>query len=1267
MRLGPITPSHAFAPHAQPAHRDPTPSHVGERLERSSEQARESGMLPAAFAFAPQVSSQTLETAQPLSREAVRERLLKWVDIDKARLYRGDPLALTDAVLRHRARIGDADVAPDGGDSSAIDDESLLEAALLVEEVNGTSGGSVSETLTRFRATLERAREQRAACDALFAPSEDDRGKRPVFNGLGLGNAKGKTFDDLLSDEATFTAPVFAGASAEVRRAALTTKFEQMGESTQYPIGSVEHSMASAVMRLQQFRGEAVTRTFERPAALIEAFRALEGAWERDHRYPMHPRLMFALHLAHASGVEMAAGDALGRRYDEAALLAAQAGLDHGNRAHLDWMAKYSAQAKTRPVSGMTKADDIRRDSVRWITGALYEIELSDAQRADISARLARVGAATDALVTGDWKATAEAAVQYASERASAVFDAGPRFDPHASARDVLRQHGMTVEQMAQSRQYWMARSPGEGGIANGELRTGDYIDEFLHRATSGYALTWPMQVGAARIDAREAYTCAKRAFNARLPTDSWVRLRAAENLRARGEARTDASLAREASDVAATLALETETEAEFVRKELLETVIGMVPFVGSLYNIEEGIRHHDAMRAALGVLFLGVDALTVMGGSVIVRAAETAIERAAETAGAEVVAETAAEVVGKGGSNVQAADTVRPHRAVLELQSRASALGLDARRLLLHPDIAQITADPLDLAPRDADVPQAYKLLAREVRDGKPDASIGGFRIVHLANEDRVVPVRATGGSYEEVDWYTGHRVAGARVILRDAQTGAYRSGGGLAGGGPRLSRMRTLDEPEVRGTLISERLTPATVGSYIEHAQDASFGDFEALFREHFTFAEGLPDPSVSSFDGQAFYAKVFDRSPTFRRLFNHHVARETVELPQDRWKINVGDAGPRKQPAYSLPENKSIFLPNDEVLKTMDYVTASGTAPVSHERVYLHELIHALTGLEDPSGRVASLTNRGPVVYLTDKILAEAGYNFPERVMYWVREDDPALLKYQTVEHNRPTAARAAHLENTHLDAIIDKHSSRSTPQTHVAGTPVPERVTVEGATQFAQARRVPAASGRFRTKFDAEFDFDPSMPEASSDHIVEVLKTIDEKSPTFRDLLDRMPGRTEGDAPARARFMYVTEEFGAASPPATAIPLREVDFSRRRIYLTEDATQYLSERGIVDMEFKRKLVQRTVRAILGEARASAAFDRAVNRGLDVLLTDRILREAGIRYPKQIAAQLVRRTEPQEVEALLSHVTAARRNATAEDRYLASLGAGPVRAFV
>jgi hypothetical protein len=145
------------------------------------------------------------------------------------------------------------------------------------------------------------------------------------------------------------------------------------------------------------------------------------------------------------------------------------------------------------------------------------------------------------------------------------------------------------------------------------------------------------------------------------------------------------------------------------------------------------------------------------------------------------------------------------------------------------------------------------------------------------------------------------------------------------------------------------------------------------------------------------------------------------------------------------------------------------------------------------------------------------------------------------------------------------------------------------------------------------------------------------------------------------------MYVTQEHGTAPPSGTARPIREVDFDRRRIYLNEDGTQYLSADGLVDMEFKRKLVQRTVRALLKAARAEPAFDRSLNRGLDVYLTDRILQEAKVRYPSQIAAQLVRRGDTQAAEALLGHKTLALRTALAEDRYLASPGTPRVPAFV
>jgi hypothetical protein len=1259
MRLGPVTPSHAFALHPQPSHPAPAATRVSERPESAPEEEHGSSALSRTFAFAPSDRSPMLPEQMP-SPEAVRERLLKWVDLEKAGRYRNDPLALIDAVLRHRARLDDRAIDTDGADGTVASDEAMIEAAVLFHELNGRTIVSVSDALKAFRAALGTAREQADATNLLFAPAEHTRSTRPTFDGFGLRHAAGKSFDDLLADADTFGAPALANSAPQARRAWLAAKFEEMGESTAYRFGTVEHSMASAVIRLQQYRGEPVTAALDRPDTLIATFRALEAAWEKDRRYPMHPRLLFALHLAHASGAEFGSANEIARRYDEAAFLAVQAGLDHKDRAHLDWMTKYSAQLKVPRGSWKTDAEEIRRDAVQWMTSALYELQLTEAQRTRIAAELARVGTSSDALVAGEWQSTANTVVQYASARASAVFDPPPYFDARAMARDALLSHGMTPEQISERRTFRIDAPINVDGVENiaatatgGTPYTGDYVDEFLRRASAKNPRAWALHVGASEIDTRKAYESAEVAFNGRLPSDPWVRRRAEENLRQRGEARTDETVARECATVAAGLTVETESERE--RGELDDTLIGMVPIVGSLYNIEEGIRHRDALRAALGVLFLGIDAFTVMGGSVIARATGSTV--------AEVVAEevTEAAVEREGGAS-------RPHRAVLELQARVGEPGLDARRLATDPRIAEITIDPIDIEPRDANVPDAYKVLAREVRDGRTDASVGGCPVVHLANEDRVVPVREHGGSYEEVDWYTGHRVAGARVIMRDTQTGVYRTGGGLAGGGPRMSRQTvTAGAVEIRGTAVSERFTARDIPAQMARAQDATVRDFDRLFREHFAFSEGLPDPSISSFDGQAFYKTVYERSATFRRLFNYHAEHTEVSLPQERWKIHMGDPGPKNQPAYVLWDSKEIFLPDDKTLTGIDYVTGAGRAPVPHERVFLHEMIHAVTGLEDPT-RTTSLLNRGPVVYLTDKILTEAGYSFPERVMYWVKNDDATTLRAETVAYNRPNALEAAHAENAYLDAIVDKGAPRMTAQTPMGGVPVAQRTTVEGATWFAQARGAQPSQVSFEKTFNARFSFDPSMSDVSSDHIIDTLADFHKHSATFRDLFDRVSGGAGGGAvPERERFMYVTQEHGTAPPSGTARPIREVDFDRRRIYLNEDGTQYLSADGLVDMEFKRKLVQRTVRALLKAARAEPAFDRSLNRGLDVYLTDRILQEAKVRYPSQIAAQLVRRGDTQAAEALLGHKTLALRTALAEDRYLASPGTPRVPAFV
>jgi hypothetical protein len=101
-------------------------------------------------------------------------------------------------------------------------------------------------------------------------------------------------------------------------------------------------------------------------------------------------------------------------------------------------------------------------------------------------------------------------------------------------------------------------------------------------------------------------------------------------------------------------------------------------------------------------------------------------------------------------------------------------------------------------------------------------------------------------------------------------------------------------------------------------------------------------------------------------------------------------------------------------------------------------LHEALHALTEAK---------FDRGPVVYLTDKILSEAGFHFDERVTYADMQEganDPRLKG----------AVSAAHAENLYLDPIVDQGRPPVTSATVVEGVPVAERITVKQWREFKQ---------------------------------------------------------------------------------------------------------------------------------------------------------------------------------------------------------------------
>ncbi len=552
--------------------------------------------------------------------------------------------------------------------------------------------------------------------------------------------------------------------------------------------------------------------------------------------------------------------------------------------------------------------------------------------------------------------------------------------------------------------------------------------------------------------------------------------------------------------------------------------------------------------------------------------------------------------------------------------------------------------------------MPAEHRALAARVRDGESHVRWNDHPLVHLRNEDRIVPVEHRGGSYHEIDWLTGKQRHGVPLIDRDRDTGKFYSRlVGLKGG------MRA-DEIEVMNVKLSERFTVQTTEPLLARAADIDERPFADLFDRHFTIS--VLD-EATRFDARAFFGTLYQDSPTFRSLFNHAADSSAETAAPAVWKIMVGSY----KRAITKFAQSVIEIPPDDVLSAERYIgNGVDYKPAQREQAYLHEMVHALTKERDPASTRA-LRNRGPIVYLTDKILSEAGYDFPQQVMYSRPPRDAALLKalrpHERPGYNWETVARAMEVENRYLDGIADAQAG-AVRQTRILGEAVENRLTVkevdamheELASSTQRPDDLPYFGDRFEAGFESAVD--------TQGHILRskgVLGDIElfygrlhARSKLFRRLFDAFDGaRAPGVGQAKWKFVLPPE--GAAGDPVAARFAHGVDETAKTVHLSGAPAYYLSNEGIARIERCRELTEAMVQILT--RRGGVAEDLAHrNRGAVVWLADRILQEAGYPYPKRIAYATAAQSDTVAQEQLALYETVVRRAASAEDRHLDSL---------
>jgi len=150
-----------------------------------------------------------------------------------------------------------------------------------------------------FKAVLTQELQRDMLLNTLFvADSNNQNGV--FFDGLALQNAFNLTFDQLLDLPQWRANSELSSQSKAQQRALLAERLTQLGESTQYRIGSVEHSAASVVLRVLRYQKQAPP-AHDRFSPL-ECLKHLDTEWQMQRNYPLRPWLLFSMHLARSSG-----------------------------------------------------------------------------------------------------------------------------------------------------------------------------------------------------------------------------------------------------------------------------------------------------------------------------------------------------------------------------------------------------------------------------------------------------------------------------------------------------------------------------------------------------------------------------------------------------------------------------------------------------------------------------------------------------------------------------------------------------------------------------------------------------------------------------------------------------------------------------------------------------------------------------------------------------------------------------------------------------
>ncbi|WP_342640342.1 hypothetical protein [Rhodoligotrophos ferricapiens] len=389
-----------------------------------------------------------------------------------------------------------------------------------------------------------------------------------------------------------------------------------------------------------------------------------------------------------------------------------------------------------------------------------------------------------------DWQANLEGALAYFSERWLANFGTPPAaFDRARAALEILENEtGWDRDELADEPQNFVISHPYNVVESVFESPWQRFLSNADLPGPFGHFLSLRCKHderhGTHVLNPRQALQKAEQDYNTTLLNHPWVLARAKENLRLKGESLSAENMHTEISRITENYAAETENHRHLISGLyfLKDWYISQIPIVGGLYNLEEGIRHHNVKQMIGGGLALGFD----VGGVAL------GMRRGGGLAALERIEVT---------PEMNATEALHHLAAEIDLPvARSSRSELGAASFRFGSEVDDFSITPVGEEEYFTDAPARFQKIEPGVKYRYEHPVTGEMlTVTRIESTGEILALRSVPGqqrTFQAVDWISGEGggIADAELYHMDPETGLIEKGGGLRGG------MRCCSKPPKR-----------------------------------------------------------------------------------------------------------------------------------------------------------------------------------------------------------------------------------------------------------------------------------------------------------------------------------------------------------------------------------------------------------------------------------------------------------------------------------